>query len=605
MFIKRTSFVGLVVVLAASTAVAEKETTLDAPIKRVTVFPDRAQVTRVSEIELESGSQMVVIKDLPGGILGETFRASVNGPEGIIITGLSHSSEHHLTTPEERVAALERELEELERDVKRKVTDRLQTFRQLSEFVAALSGGATDQMARQVRQGGLDVAQWTEAFAFVGEKSHALSDSIRVAQGELATVDRRIRKVRAELSKQSTVDRRTTWNVRVGLELPAGGAVKLTLQYIITGARWTSIYDARIGDDPDTVQFKYYAEVSQKTGEDWIGVDLTLSTARPSLGAGPGELSPWYLAELVTYRPSLDDAISVRGNHDILDKFVVDSRVSYGEEGIIQRPVQTVDAPLENVAGIQTTAEGEVFARGGRAGKVAYIVDGTPIGDPLGGRGTGANMSLVSGSINYSGAYPSAYVIRRPETILSGGQAVRVTVAEWTFKGDTKLIARPRNRPGAYRSVTLTNQDEAPLMPGQVAIFAGTHFLGNSRLWELIAPGEEFELPFGLDNQVTAERKVLGYKKSYKGDKIRIKQTIEITLHNYSSVARLVEVAETLPVTQDGRIKVKIGDMKPEPGKVDDYGNASWDIDLGADEEVIITIPIQITHPKSLAVTGF
>jgi outer membrane receptor protein involved in Fe transport len=97
----------------------------------------------------------------------------------------------------------------------------------------------------------------------------------------------------------------------------------------------------------------------------------------------------------------LDQVITVEGARDILDKFVVDSRVVINQETIRNRPVQTVDNLLEQVAGVRTTAEGEVFVRGGRAGEVAYIVDGVPIGDPLGsGRGAvGANLSLVSGSI--------------------------------------------------------------------------------------------------------------------------------------------------------------------------------------------------------------
>jgi outer membrane receptor protein involved in Fe transport len=97
----------------------------------------------------------------------------------------------------------------------------------------------------------------------------------------------------------------------------------------------------------------------------------------------------------------LDETITVKGVHDILDKFVVDSRVTISQETIKSQPVQNVDNLLEQIAGVQTTAEGEVFVRGGRAGEVAYIVDGVPIGDPLGGGGgqVGANMSLVSGSI--------------------------------------------------------------------------------------------------------------------------------------------------------------------------------------------------------------
>ena len=97
----------------------------------------------------------------------------------------------------------------------------------------------------------------------------------------------------------------------------------------------------------------------------------------------------------------LDKVITVVGTSDILDKFVVVGRVTMSQESIRQRPIQSVDNLLEQVAGVQTNTEGEVFVRGGRAGEVAYIVDGVPIGDPLGsGRGqVGANLSLVSGSI--------------------------------------------------------------------------------------------------------------------------------------------------------------------------------------------------------------
>src|SRR5665647_1391083 len=40
--------------------------------------------------------------------------------------------------------------------------------------------------------------------------------------------------------------------------------------------------------------------VRQQTGEDWRNVDLTLSTARPSVGGAPPELSPWWVS---FYRP--------------------------------------------------------------------------------------------------------------------------------------------------------------------------------------------------------------------------------------------------------------------------------------------------------------
>ncbi|RKX27698.1 MAG: hypothetical protein DRP45_00315 [Candidatus Zixiibacteriota bacterium] len=97
----------------------------------------------------------------------------------------------------------------------------------------------------------------------------------------------------------------------------------------------------------------------------------------------------------------LDETITVIGARDVLDITDVTSQVVITADEIETMPVQSVDALLEQVAGVHTTAEGDVFIRGGRAGEVAYIVDGVPIGDPLGGQGQiGANLSLVSGSIS-------------------------------------------------------------------------------------------------------------------------------------------------------------------------------------------------------------
>ncbi|PWB75469.1 hypothetical protein C3F09_02425 [candidate division GN15 bacterium] len=103
---------------------------------------------------------------------------------------------------------------------------------------------------------------------------------------------------------------------------------------------------------------------------------------------------------LPTAVTELKDVIKVTDKQDILNKFETSNQSTITAQSIKTRPVQTVDNLLKSVAGVQTTASGQVFIRGGRAGEVAYIVDGVPVGDPLGGvAGTGINLSLASGSI--------------------------------------------------------------------------------------------------------------------------------------------------------------------------------------------------------------
>ncbi len=92
--------------------------------------------------------------------------------------------------------------------------------------------------------------------------------------------------------------------------------------------------------------------------------------------------------------------IKVVAIHDILNKFNTSSDVVIGREQIETAPVTTVDELMTQIGGVVTNKSGEVFIRGGRAFEVGYIVDGVPMGDPLGGLGqSGAALSLVSGSI--------------------------------------------------------------------------------------------------------------------------------------------------------------------------------------------------------------
>ncbi|MBU8934256.1 MAG: TonB-dependent receptor [candidate division Zixibacteria bacterium] len=105
-------------------------------------------------------------------------------------------------------------------------------------------------------------------------------------------------------------------------------------------------------------------------------------------------------AEMEESTTELDKVITVRGKQDQLQIYETHTAQTISKESIDRAPVTTVDELLTQVPGIITNSQGEVFIRGGRAGEVAYIVDGVPLRDPLGGLGqAGAQLSLVSGSI--------------------------------------------------------------------------------------------------------------------------------------------------------------------------------------------------------------
>jgi Ca-activated chloride channel family protein len=112
----------------------------------------------------------------------------------------------------------------------------------------------------------------------------------------------------------------------------------------------------------------------------------------------------WKLARKVT---DLDNKIECAASKDPIQKYETSNLALKPAPSIAKRPVQTVDACLKEVSGVQTTPSGQVFIRGGRAGEVGYIANGVPIGDPVAGTGGAANyLSLQNGQI---GKFPLAH----------------------------------------------------------------------------------------------------------------------------------------------------------------------------------------------------
>lgn len=62
----------------------------------------------------------------------------------------------------------------------------------------------------------------------------------------------------------------------------ADGEVTLSLQYYVPGARWAPAYQCKIARDGEDAVIQMRALVCQRTGEDWSGVELELSTAAPT-----------------------------------------------------------------------------------------------------------------------------------------------------------------------------------------------------------------------------------------------------------------------------------------------------------------------------------
>src|SRR2546428_12825802 len=83
-----------------------------APINEVTVYADRALVTRSGSISLEAGEHELRINDLPQ-FLRDSLRAAGQGPQGTRILNVDIATAFYSRPPEAELVTLQTEREQL------------------------------------------------------------------------------------------------------------------------------------------------------------------------------------------------------------------------------------------------------------------------------------------------------------------------------------------------------------------------------------------------------------------------------------------------------------------------------------------------------------
>ena len=99
-----------------------------------------------------------------------------------------------------------------------------------------------------------------------------------------------------------------------------------------------------------------------------------------------------------------------------------------------------------------------------------------------------------------------------------------------------------------------------PILPGQVSLFRDGTFVGNGRL-PLLAPGEEHELGFGVDDAVRVRHTIAEEKRAETGIITSSKtdtRNYRITVKNLHERAIPVTVIDQIPVSQNADIKIEL-----------------------------------------------
>ncbi len=531
----------------------------------VTVYPGSARVQRSGKISLPAGESLLIFSGLPARLDESSLRLSAEG-----VPAKLAGVKLRLAFTDETLQKLQRDLEAKIQnldDAKADLQDQIAARKAETELLKSLGAQAGQKGAQNAIEKGGPLADFTQSAAAVGRRMAQLNSANRKDERALRELDKKIAAAQAELNNAGAGETRSRVAEAL-VDLKEAGDLNVELSYLIYGASWAPIYDARLGSESEKPKLKltFLADVAQNTGEDWNDVKLTLSTARPSEGTQAPDPTQWWLDQRQDYAEAL----------------------SYN------------NAPKS--AAKARRAKGLAAAMDMSSGS-AYSVEPSPAPQPT------ATSMQIDQAQTLSGEYATSFVIKRSADIKSDGSSQRVAISESTQSAELKLLVVPRLDKAAYVQAHVLYDGEQPLLPGQLSLYQDDNFVGRTQL-KSIAPGESFDLGLGKDERVKVERERVTAKLApgkgfiFSKDLRRYHWLIKIkSLHKG---LRDVEVLEQLPRSRHDDIKVKELELlpKPEAEDAEKPGLLRWKLSLKPGEESKITFRYEVKYPEGMDVQG-
>ncbi len=181
----------LLLLLAAAGGPAQAQVLPSHAISAVTVFPDRAAVTRRIEVDLVAGANTVVLADLPATLLRESVRVDGSAASSVRLGAVEVRDRFGEQPRADIERRLRDEIEALQ-DRRHALDDEIRSAQAQLDFIAALGRDAPVIATEDRADGIIDPQSWEQAWAAVSAGTADALRRIREAQLSQRTIDREL-----------------------------------------------------------------------------------------------------------------------------------------------------------------------------------------------------------------------------------------------------------------------------------------------------------------------------------------------------------------------------------------------------------------------------
>lgn len=518
-------------------------------IVSVTVYPWGANVVRRVEFDAPAGVHDLVVPDMPMNIPVESLR--VAGGDGLKVGGVNLAT-GRLPAPEAEpsaeVKAAEAEVERLE-DVIRRHDESIAAIRlrvdAANEQWNFLRNLGETKASEAVTAG--DPEALRSLTQIVGEETLAARQAAHNAEIEARAAERAkkedieaLEEARRALSALITPPKDRAV-LTLAVEAAGDGPTSVDVTTFTNQASWRPVYDMRLTrEGTPSLDLERSVFVSQQSGEDWQGVELTLSTARPSEQNAPSHIAPW------------------------LRRIYEGKTVSYG--------AQEEQATLRSVP-------------------AGAMLDGAIAAAPV---AETAAVVMQGATVTYN--YGNLVNVR------NGVEDLRLKLDTVTMTPDLKAVAVPSHDQTAFMVADLTNETGEVILPGVAQLYVDGAMIGSTGL-PLIANGVDAKVGFGPIDGIRLTRTVPNRSEGERGILVSSNELDEVAIlkiENLSGEAWPIQVLDRVPYSEQDDLEIDYR-ATPAPSEVDVDGKRgvlAWNFDLGAGDTKEIRLEHSIEWPE-------
>ncbi len=256
----------------------------------VTVFTDRAMITRRVSISVVKGDNNITLQDLPAQLDASSIQ--VKGTGVFSLRNVKISNRYMTDVNSSRMKELLKKKEDFQNTLEES-RDAGVEAKSEKAFVQNIAAMLT--RSGENAPGEMDPDKWIKMVNFYREKLQQLDGELRSTNRTIKGIEKEITKIDREIQSIGYQNNTSVKVLTVTLTAPSAGKGTLDVSYLVPGPHWIPEYTIKIDDRHKSASLMYRAVVYQSTGEDWKNVTLSLSTAKPAAGGVLPELDPWYL----------------------------------------------------------------------------------------------------------------------------------------------------------------------------------------------------------------------------------------------------------------------------------------------------------------------